>query len=184
MKKIPTIFVRDFTAHKSPITRAWHPDALWVRDGEGWATLKYDGTCCMVRGGVLYKRYDAKKGQMIPMGFISAMAPDPITGHHAGWLVVDGYDPADQWHREAWEYHGCATDGTYELCGPKVQGNPEKQSGHRLLKHGDQVLPSAPRDYDGLAIYFKDRVIEGIVWHHKGRMAKIKRRDFGLPWPA
>ena len=26
--------------------------------------------------------------------------------------------------------------------------------------------------------------IEGIVWHHPdGRMAKIKRRDFGLSWP-
>lgn len=28
-----------------------------------------------------------------------------------------------------------------------------------------------------------ENVIEGLVWHHDdGRMAKIKRRDFGLKW--
>ena len=35
-----------------------------------------------------------------------------------------------------------------------------------------------------LATYLRDYPHEGIVWHHPdGRRAKIKRRDFGHPWP-
>ena len=71
-------------------------------------------------------------------------------------------------------------DGTYELLGPKVQGNVEQFSAHTLLAHGRELLPDAPRDFDSLRAYF-DGSIEGIVWHHPdGRMVKIKGRDFGI----
>lgn len=37
----------------------------------------------------------------------------------------------------------------------------------------------APRDWEGLREWLRDRPFEGIVWHHPdGRMAKLKRRDF------
>lgn len=53
-----------------------------------------------------------------------------------------------------------------------------------MVPHGRDVLPDAPRDYDGLKEFLADRCIEGIVWHHPdGRMVKIKARDFGIPWP-
>ena len=71
-------------------------------------------------------------------------------------------------------------DGTYELCGPKVQGNPEGFAVHTLVCHGAMMLSDSPRDYAGLRTYLADGRIEGIVWHHSdGRMVKIKAKDFG-----
>jgi hypothetical protein len=75
-------------------------------------------------------------------------------------------------------------EGTYELVGPKVQGNPYHLEVHKLIRHGADLI-DAPRDFDGLRVWLSEHTIEGIVWHHPdGRMAKIKRRDFGLSWPA
>ena len=31
-------------------------------------------------------------------------------------------------------------DGTFELCGPKVQGNPERFETHQLVKHGLEII--------------------------------------------
>ena len=74
-----------------------------------------------------------------------------------------------------------AHDGTYELCGPKVQGNPERYDHHLLVRHGSEVLADAPRTFLALGHYLADNDIEGIVWHHPdGRMVKIKGKDFGL----
>lgn len=72
-------------------------------------------------------------------------------------------------------------DGTYELCGPKVQGNPEGLSAHVLVRHGVEIIQDAPREYLALKYYFARVNIEGIVWHHQdGRMVKIKGKDFGI----
>ena len=41
------------------------------------------------------------------------------------------------------------------------------------------LTPSGLKDWLSAPHY------EGLVWHHPdGRMAKIKRRDFGLSWPV
>ena len=74
--------------------------------------------------------------------------------------------------------------GTYELCGPKVNGDPEGFSTHRLIRHAEaERLDDAPRDFDGLTAWLHSRQYEGVVWHHDGddRMAKIKKRDFRAP---
>lgn len=72
-------------------------------------------------------------------------------------------------------------DGTYELCGPKIDGNPEGFPEHVLIRHGHTELPQAPRTFDGLRAWLAERDIEGIVFHHAdGRMCKIKTKDFGL----
>jgi len=151
------------------------PGAEWVPAGEGVATRKYDGTCCMVRDGKLWKRYEVKKGKTPPPNFEAANDPDPITGKQQGWVPV-GDGPEDRWHREAFDGQA---DGTYELCGPKVQGNPEGFESHVLIPHGQDILEEAPRTYDEIREYLEKRTIEGIVWHHPdGRMVKIKKRDF------
>lgn len=189
MKKIPTLFVRDMTTKL--VTPLVTLGCEWVIDGQGVATEKVDGTCCMVRDGKLYKRYDAKHGKTPPEGFEPAQdAPDEHTGHWPGWLLV-GDGPDDKWHREAWSeawnYRDEKTlrDGTYELVGPKVQGNPYDLDEYQLRRHGDTILLDAPHTYAELNVYLLDNDIEGIVWHHlDGRMAKIKRRDFNLPWPV
>jgi hypothetical protein len=174
VKKIISLFQRNYEGDRL-VRNEIVPGAEWVVAGEGVATRKFDGTCCMVKDGVLYKRYDAKKGKEPPAGFVAAQEPDPVTGHWPGWVLV-GDGPDDRWHREA--FHPGIIDGTYELCGPKVQGNPEKFHIHVLIPHGEEIL-DAPRDYDGIRSYLECREIEGIVWHHPdGRMVKIKRKDF------
>ena len=184
MKKIISLFARNYDGDHL-VRNEVVPGAEWVLAGEGLATRKFDGTCCMVRDGILYKRYDAKAGREPPAGFESAQDADPVTGHWPGWIPV-GEDSADKYHREAlenWELNGSGfpVDGTYELCGPKIQGNPEGCQRHLLVPHGAQFFRDAPRTFEELKEWFRDFPHEGIVWHHPdGRMVKIKRRDFGF----
>ena len=184
MKKIISLFQRNYDGNRL-VRDEVVPGAEWVINGEGIATEKIDGTCCLVDNGLLYKRYDAKKGKTPPSNFIPAQDPDPVTGHWPGWLPV-GDGPEDKWHREAWEdmkdrYK--RNRFTCELIGPKVQGNKYRLDKHRLEVHGSTPLPDAPRTYDDLKVYLLLAGIEGIVWHHPdGRMVKIKAKDFGIKW--
>jgi hypothetical protein len=176
MKKIISLFARNYDGD-GLVRDEIVPGAEWVVAGEGVATRKRDGTCCMIRDGKLWKRYDAKHGKTPPSDFEPAQEPDPVTGHWPGWRPV-GDGPDDKFHREAFAYQ---PDGTYELCGPKINGNRESLDRHILLRHGSEVLENAPRTFAALRTYFDGSDIEGIVWHHlDGRMVKIKTRDFGL----
>ena len=57
MKKIPTLFVREFENHKIiRVTEQVTPGMEWVLNGDGIATIKWDGTCCMIKNGELYKQ--------------------------------------------------------------------------------------------------------------------------------
>lgn len=157
MKKIASLFARSGAI----LTRDYHPDALWVVNGQGVATRKWDGTAVRVKGGKIYARYDAKGGKPWPPGFEPCQEPDPITLHQPGW--VEANRPEDKWIRAAadgsvWQ------DGTYEACGPRIGGNAEGLLSHVLLRHGDHVLDDVPRDYDGLVAYFTEHNIEGVVW--------------------
>jgi len=203
MQKIISLFQRNYDTDRL-VRNEVVPGAEWVLAGEGVATQKFDGTCCMVRDGKLYKRYDAKAftvdrvtgkrreyDRKPPEGFEPAQDPDPNTGHWPGWVPVDMDAPEDKWHREAWinqtsvgvHFH----DDTYELIGPKVGDGLENVTAHQLVRHrsvSSISLEGCPRDFDGLK-RFLDMcpTMEGIVFHHPdGRMVKIKRRDFGLPW--
>lgn len=178
MRKIVSLFKRDYEGTRLVYNEVV-PGAEWVLGGEGVATRKFDGSCCKVEGGKLYRRFDATVGKTPPAGFIAAQEPDPATGHWPGWMFV-GDGPEDRWHREA--FTGSEPDGTYELCGPKVQGNPDRFERHVLVPHASEVLHDAPRTFAALRAYLEPREIEGIVWHHPdGRMVKLKRRDFFKP---
>lgn len=187
MKKIISLFQRNYDGDRL-VRDELVPGAEWVAAGEGVATRKLDGTCCLVMGGTLYKRYDAKGGKQPPMGFLPAQDPDPVTGHWPGWLLVSDVEPGDRWHWEAWkrwlDSGHPIQEGTYELVGPKIQGNPEGEEAHMLISHEANHLiltPSPPRDFAGIRDYLYYLDIEGIVWHHPdGRMVKIKGKDFGL----
>jgi hypothetical protein len=185
MKKIPSLFIRDWANDPGRVTRVVNPDAAWVVAGEGVPTRKWDGTAVLFRGGKMFARFDCKHGRKPPTNVEACQEPDPATGHWPGWVPVDD-SPRFKWHREAFRYG--MEDGTYELCGPHFQDNPDGLDRDAFIRHGSGLigpLDSIPRDYDGLALWLQRHVIEGIVWHHPdGRMAKIKRRDFGLPWPA
>jgi uncharacterized protein DUF5565 len=128
-----------------------------------------------------------REGKLAPAGFIQ-LGTDPQTGKTMGWEPAE-QSPFAKLRAEALRNgHADGTlaglrPGTYELCGPKVNGNPEVLPGHVLAPHREaDELPGAPRDFAGLAAWLHAHPYEGIVWHHPdGRMAKIKRRDFPLP---
>lgn len=184
MQKIISLFQRNYEGDRL-VRDEVVPGAEWVIAGEGIATQKFDGTACLVQHGKLYKRYDAKRGRKPPVDFIPAQdQPDTVTGHWPGWVPV-GDRPEDVYHQEAWNNWIDMTgqppkDGTYELCGPKIQSNPERLNNRQLLRHGSIVLPDCPRTFVELREYLYQREnMEGVVWHHPdGRMVKIKRKDF------
>jgi hypothetical protein len=181
MKKISTLFERDWNGDRSRVLPQVHPGCEWVLAGEGSATRKLDGTCCMIRGGKLYKRRELREGDKEPPLFERADY-DEETKKTVGWVPCD-IGPEDKWHLAAFaeeQTHGWP-DGTYELVGPKIQGNPENWIAHQLIRHGSIMEDDVPRTFDGLREWLAKQDIEGIVFHHPdGRMAKIKLRDFGL----
>ena len=184
MRKIISLFKRDYDGNRQVYDEVVE-GAEWVLAGEGVATEKVDGTCCLVAEGSLWKRRSVKPGKQSPAGFVH-VDTDELTSRKWGWVPV-GTGPEDRWHREAWGNAPAATawaSGTYELVGPKVQGNPYGMPNHGLWKHGAACeSPHMPRDFEGLKKYFRDACIEGIVWHHPdGRMVKIKKEDFGFKW--
>jgi hypothetical protein len=72
-------------------------------------------------------------------------------------------------------------DSTYELVGPKIQGNPDGFAEHTLVPHGSGDDFDVERTYAGIRSFLEGNDWEGIVFHHPdGGMAKVKRRDFGL----
>lgn len=181
MKKIPTMFERDWKGDPSRVINKITPGCEWTLDGSvSVPTRKMDGTCCMVRDGKLYKRREIRFSDNAPEGF-EIVDRDVQAKKFFGWMPV-GDGPEDRWHREAMARRTDWSDGTYELCGPKVQGNPEGFEGHWLISHGSlMVVDTPPRTFDELRAWLVGRNIEGIVWHHvDGRMAKIKMRDFGF----
>ena len=172
MKKIPTMFERDAKTFK--VFDQIKPECQWVLDGEGIATHKWDGTCCMFKDGKLFKRYDGSKGKFLPDDFIPAEGAE---SHWLGWRPV-GSGPEDRWFTEALK-DGVQPDGTYELVGPKVNKNTDKEEKHVFRKHGHVGYFGVPRTFTGLREWLKEVTFEGIVFHHPdGRMAKIKRKDF------
>lgn len=189
MKKIPTLFERDFHEDKSfTLTDKVKEGFEWVLNGEGDATIKVDGSCCAVIDGVFYKRFDAKKGKKVPDGAIPCCEPDPITGHHPHWVKVDPTKPEDKWFWKAAENY-CAThinrddlDGTYEAIGLHFNGNPYGMNYDTLYRHGSEIV-QVERSYDGIRDYLQKNYIEGLVFWKDGEpQCKVKRTDYGFEW--
>lgn len=186
MKKIPTLFVREFNNHRIVKVLPKITEGMeWVFSGEGIATVKYDGACCAIINGHLYKRYDAKAGKKAPDGAIPCCPPDPITGHHPHWLQCDRNNPADKWFFAAYDSSSDLSDGTYEAIGVHFRGNPYNLDKDVLVKHGTDVIPefSFTRSFEGIREYLEKSYIEGIVfWKDNEPRCKIKRSDFGFSW--
>lgn len=184
MKKMTTLFLKNFD-NLSMVTTELDPENSWALE-VGIPTEKFDGTACAVIDGLLYKRYDCKKGKIPPEGSIPCQDPDPITGHWPHWVPCTS-KPEDKWHWEGYynqpPFIKDAT-GTYELVGPKVNGNKYGLKDHYLFKHGGVVIDQKFTGYEDIKLYLESHNIEGIVFHHPvtGQMCKIRRCDFGFSW--
>ncbi len=188
MKKISTLFKKD-PNDLSRVINEINPENSWVIDDFDYvtATRKFDGTACAIIQGVLFKRYDVKKGKSVPEGAIPCQQPDEITGHWPHWVECDKNKPEDRYF---WEgivntkfYDSTNPNGTYELCGPKVQGNPENLTEHVLLRHGSQTIAITKEEitFNKLKEFLTALPIEGIVFHHQdGRMCKLRKSDYGI----
>lgn len=189
MKKIPTLFIREFENHRVvKVTPNVTPGLEWFFDGEGEATVKYDGSCCAIINGEFYKRYDAKHGKPVPPGAIKCQEEaDPVTGHLPCWVKCDRDNPADKWFWAAYDsyctyYH---TNGTYEAVGPHFNGNPYALESDYLIRHGQAVVDNElTRSFEGIKAWLEEHQEEGLVFWKDGEPeCKIKRSDFGLEWP-
>jgi hypothetical protein len=168
MNKIPTMFVRDESKKGHPVTNECKQECHWVCEGEGIATRKLDGMNVKLADGKLYKRHKPKERDYDMASYVEC---DPVS-------------PDDKYLFQAFDGTNLP-DAIYEAIGPKIQGNPEKCEKHTLVS----VLPfdaslhlgEVPRTFEGLKEYLSIHDIEGIVFHHPdGRMAKIKKRDYGI----
>lgn len=210
MKKIPTLFEREYENHKvvgitDRLTDPAFQDILDHPAKYRWTT-KFDGTCCCVMNGIVYKRYDAKRGKKAPEGAIPCCDPDPVTGHHPHWVVVHDGDPGDKYIVEAFKNSAPSyevndagvirvdlPDFTYEAVGPKIQGNPygmAPDAKHMAIKHGEDIFLSFPdslrTSLEDIRYFLQHSPIEGIViWDpiKNEPLCKIKRSDFGFEWP-
>jgi len=194
MRKIPTLFKRN---PDGSLSGEVNPGCEWVLAGEGVPTRKLDGSCCTFRFGRLWRRHQVRVNGMMPRGF-QTVESDLATGKVFGWLPV-GEGPSDQWFREGLRNNldgtalpfaiGLGMTGlemtestTYELLGPKVNNNLERQPIHWLAAHGRIKLDlvDAP-SLDALRRWLEGKDVEGIVWWHPdGRKAKLKLRDLGI----
>jgi hypothetical protein len=182
MRKITTLFKKDPT-NLGRVIDEIHPDNTWVTTNGVLATRKYDGTACAIIDGELYKRFDLKKGRTLPPNAIPCQEPDEVTGHHPHWVKCERDDPSNKYHFEAFDRLDNPDDGTYELCGERIQGNPENIAGHELIPHGHDVISfDTVMTFDIIRAYLEANDIEGIVFYeHDGdRMCKIRKSDFGI----
>ena len=182
MKKLSTLFKKD-PNNLGRVINEIDPINDWViKKGMGIPTRKFDGTSCVIIDGELYKRFDLKKGRTLPPNAIPCQEADEITGHHPHWVKCDRNDNSNKWHFVAFDRLKSKEDGTYELCGEKVQGNPEKIDGHKLIKHGVDYLLIGVLSFENIKEFLRANDIEGIVFHHKDddRMCKIRKSDFGI----
>lgn len=135
-----------------------------LKEGLLEATWKIDGTCCLIDGGKLYRRFDIRDGKAMPEGALPG-EKDEKGKIKICWLLVNGsVNPQDICHLSALEnINGfwtldeelkpivrSFTDevGTYELIGPKVGPNPyrleEVEVTMKLMSKGvlkDRIFP-------------------------------------------
>ena len=189
MKKIPTLFKRVFSPdHKTKtILPEVTPGYEVVLEGRCIPTVKWDGACCAIINGEIYKRYDAKIGKggkqkQPPEGAIPCQSePDPITGHWPHWVKCDSDNPADKYFLEALtnfrkrigehDFYNmfCGDDEirTLEAVGPAWQDNPYGLSTNDLIRHGrDKILELSwaetghlEGDWDTGIVFVRDNVL-------------------------
>lgn len=210
MKKIPTLFVRNHnTGYVIP---ELNPEAAWVMEKAYPALRKYDGTCVgnflVVNGevrthkgvgsGEVQNKEDISNiwmarhttvGRMRhPENFIEEEF-DARTGKTFGWVPIE-QSSFYKFFLEANEDLETEYLGTYELCGPKINGNPEGFKKHKLVFHNaaeqlaninvlDIHEMSVEEAYEALKHTLGYMPVEGAIFKSPlNWMAKLKRKDF------
>ena len=209
MKKMPIIF--DMTFDNEGEREVLHTIREEIRDlvnktlAEGnriVPTFKRDGTAVFCDAdGKWFTRRAVKTGKQTPEGFIS-LETDPNTGTTFGWEPKES-SPMKKFLNKAIEKfiqdNGVEPprNTTFELLGPKINGNPEHVDSEELRIHGNEKATDFPtiqeilvnnEPFEMLKPIFTDfraKHIEGIVFwltDEDGNLTeprfKIRCKDF------
>jgi hypothetical protein len=191
MNKIPLIFKRSSNGF---CTDEINPLTQWINKEISTPVRKWDGTCMMFDGKEWFARRQYSSRSSIPSEFI-LVEYDEKTGKSFGWEPVENSSFIKLWKLAIAEkpYHctlfGCDDDyekGTYELMGPKINGNPENLAEHRLMPHKQSptignlsILEPHELTYNMLYNQFMHMPFEGVIFYTKdGKKAKLRRKDF------
>lgn len=195
MKKIPMLFAMTFDDEGRRVVdfSTFNERAIDALEGrEIVATRKMDGTAMMIdEDGNWFARRIVKPGKKIPSGFVEVDF-DPATGKHVGWVPAETSPFAKFWREAVREAEDDFEPGTtWELIGPKVNGNPEHAERHILVRHGEIEVEDFPaieeimEHDDPRALLepiferFRAEDVEGVVWWADGVPAgKLRAKDF------
>ncbi|MBR1384705.1 MAG: hypothetical protein IJ555_13000 [Ruminococcus sp.] len=192
MKKIPTLFQRKVEDNMilKVLPKLTDESLAWALAGDGTATEMLDGACCAVIKGKLYTRrvfqWDVNDiAKRPPRVAIPCCDLDPVTGCIPCWMPVVPEAPSAQLYMSAYEISSAFfPDGTYEAVGLHFSGNPYCLRRDYLIKHDATAIDLPDRSLEGIRTYLTEHAIKGIVFWKDGEpQCKIKRSDFGLPWP-
>lgn len=185
--KIPTLFLKDEKRHALPEI---NPLCEWVLDSsEGLMSIKMDGICARVE--LIDGKWTVSK-RMSEKNFMR-INPDDFIDKHL-W--------------EAFNNQDCKSNGIFEAYGKDIKGNPYDMDKNLMIKISPVdfsiVVPRGSTTIKrGFGCTVKELFesvrdelgmspdIEGLVWHLESptgmvlqKAAKIKRVDFGFPWPV
>lgn len=195
MKKIPALIHIDRVNHVP--TEELNPDAVWIINHPNViATRKRDGQPVKFMGGDpadlnnWTTRRAVAPGKTAPTGFILEET-DPNTGKSFGWEPVNQSGVTKAFKKALVSSNIDPEVGqTFELCGPKVQGDAENLGTPMLFAHGKELVDmptlaemAASGDLHGqlktLAMNWKSQGSEGVVFWADGIPAvKVRTKDF------
>ena len=192
MKKIPTLFQRKVEDNMilKVLPKLTDESLAWVLAGDGTATEMLDGACCAVIKAKLYTRRVFQRdindiAKRPPRVAIPCCHLDPVTGCIPCWMPVVPEAPSAQLYMSAYDISSAYyPDCTYEAVGLHFSGNPYCFHRDYLIKHDATTIDLPDRSLEGIHTYLTEHTIKGIVFWRDGQpQCKIKRSDFGLPWP-
>jgi hypothetical protein len=169
------------------------PENAWVfTDPTTVAYRKLDGAACAIIEGKMYARIMVGQGKKKrnkkiekPIDAIPAQPePDPITGQHPHWVPTEG-KPQYKWFNHTMDKFGPYEDGTYELCGSKIGGDPEATGEKAFaISHTDpHLLLELPSELNKTTLreMIEGNPYEGIIFKNaNGDYCKLRRFDFML----
>lgn len=197
--RIPTMFKRD------PQTRLVIPE---LADGCDWIFSSTKSRVSMMLDGYCFKIV-MPPGE--PWQFFKRQRVVQNQQIVTNWIPMDKQNPDHKVYWDAYYDAKIYREGIYELLGPDIKGNPHNVKENVLVgvipadyKLCPAVAETCIRLYtNGTAeeVYKQIKTelsdpkcdVEGVViqeeeWvqtkHVIHRMCKVKKRDFGIPWPA
>jgi hypothetical protein len=199
MQKIPLLFKTD--EQRKYVIPEVNVEAVF--EEPTIAHRKYDGTCMYFDGIDWFARRQVKNySNGINALDFEMVEYDSITDKAFGWEPVARSPFFKAWQEAMIKQpldcdildtrDGMYEPGTYELLGPKINGNPEQIKGHRLMPHsraqqlGDiqmlelELVQDPEQAYAELKRVLFYLPVEGVIFKDRGLkpLAKLRRKDF------